>query len=516
MVVILLACVEDDTGAEPVAVDVTEHGAVSCDDDRSSVVFDREELPGASDGMAAYMYRYQFGAAGIVAADFDDNGWVDLFFPEVGPDRLFLNGEGGLMESELPVDDDVATGGVAGDVDGDGDLDLYVTVFGGPNRLLAWNDGFSAVESGAEGGGYHAAGAAMADLDSDGDLDLLALNHRDDEALGEGLLAGDMPPGHPSELWFNDGSGHSTAADIGEALSGEGTYPFAGGFHDLDGDGDDDLYAVNDFGHEASPNVALVNDAGELSPVAGLDVALYGMGLGANDLDGDGIVDLAMSSWGELLLLESQSGWANTAAARGLYPVGDDRLLAWGLDLADLDNDGDLDLPVNFGFLMMPEDFAEELEETRALVNPESQRDALYLNEGGSFTEVSETWGVADDGIGRGVLAVDLDRDGTLDLVKRELDGAPIVYTSRCVREAWLVVDLRWSNPNTRAVGARVEVDGQYRWVRAGGTSFASAGPAEVHFGLGERTEAEVRVTWPDGEESVATVATRQRVTVSR
>jgi len=514
--VILLGCAGDDTGEAAAAVEVVEHGAVTCEDDRSGAVFDRAELPGPSDGMAAYMYRYQFGAAGVVAADFDDDGWIDLFFPEVGPDRLFLNGEGGLQESALPEDDDVATGGVAGDVDGDGDLDLYVTVFGGPNRLLLWDDGFSQAESGAEGGGYHAAGAAMADLDGDGDLELLSLNHRDDEALGEGLLAGDMPPGHPSELWFNDGSGGYTPGDIGEALSGSDTYAFAGGFHDLDGDRDDDLYAVNDFGYEAGPNVALANDGGELSPMAGLDVALYGMGLGANDLDGDGIVDLAMSSWGVLMLLESGSGWANTAAARGLYPVGDDRLLAWGLDLADLDNDGDLDLPVNFGFLMMPEDFAAELEDTRALVNPTSQRDALYLNEEGSFSEVSEAWGVADAGIGRGVIAVDLDRDGTLDLVKRELDGAPIVYTSRCVDEAWLVVDLRWSSPNTRAVGAKIEVGDQSRWVRAGGTSFASAGPPEVHFGLGDDSEARLRVTWPDGLVSEATVATRQRVTLSR
>ena len=124
--------------------------------------------------------------------------------------------------------------------------------------------------------------------------------------------------------------------------------------------------------------------------------------------------------------------------------------------------------------------------------------------------------------MGRGLLAVDLDRDGWVDLVKRDLNGPSTVHWARCGDAVWLEVSLRQGGFNRNAVGARVEVEAlghhHVRSIRAGGTSFASAGPPYAHTGLGRATHVDrVQVTWPDGERSVLVdLDVNQHITITR
>jgi hypothetical protein len=245
-------------------------------------------------------------------------------------------------------------------------------------------------------------------------------------------------------------------------------------------------------------------DAGGSSG-AGFDLAFAGMGVGIADLNGDEIPDFLQSSWREISLLVSRGGfWVEEAEARSLavdYEFGGPRqIFGWGAELADIDNDGDDDGIVNFGYW---ETYAEVFE----------QRDALFLqDDAGHFSDVAPEWGLDDPEYNRGLLVADLNDDGLLDLVKRRLNGGSPMHLSRCDDSNWIRVRPRMPGPNTHAIGGRVRVvAGDRVWTRTltvGGTSMYTTGPAEVHIGLGdvERVDA-VEIVWPGGA-----VSTLERV----
>ncbi len=198
--------------------------------------------------------------------------------------------------------------------------------------------------------------------------------------------------------------------------------------------------------------------------------------------------------------------WVESSASMGLMAAqGAGRSVAWGGDLADLDNDGHLDAVFTYGGV-----FGEAY--------PKAQPNELFHNRGdGSFEPVGDLWGWNEQNVGRGAIAVDVNNDGWLDLVDRELGGVVTVSTAACDARAWLKIRLHdEARPNSRAVGAKVVVvageERQVRWVTAGSRSYCSGGPPEVHFGLGALEAIDrIEVLWPTGEERVYEgVATRQ------
>ncbi|HND29944.1 MAG TPA: CRTAC1 family protein [Myxococcota bacterium] len=531
MLLLLLACTSsktDDSGTSLAGITLGQ--PVVCKDPsaREEAPFDRVTLAGEIVGEQPNDAG-QYDGAGIAAADFDGDGFLDLFLPNTGEDQLYLGGlEGRLRNADdrLPaaaLESDRSTGTATADVDGDGDLDLFLADQGGaPEIWLNEGGSFVVADTGLIDEGLHGVSGSFGDMDADGDLDLFVLNHYEGPELHDGMMAGHMEVGHPDRLYRNEGGGHFV--DISDQLPAEllgDSYTLVAGWYDIDGDDVSELYVVNDFGSYSVPNRMLRREGEAMVPMAasaGLDVPVFGMGLGVGDLNDDGIPDFAVSSWDQMVLLVSMGDrWFDTAQARGFVPQGDDRHVAWGVVLADLDNDGDLDAPVSFGQLQMPEEVRQEVENELHLGNPLVQRDALYIQGAdGNFTEEAEAWGVADTGVGRGTLAVDIDRDGWLDLVKRDILGPTNVYHARCGAESWLEVGF-----DSPAVGARVEVSAEgktwRRWIGAGSEGFASGSPMEAHFGLGDVEQVDLLVHWPDGAETVyPDIGTRRRVVVSR
>jgi hypothetical protein len=461
-----------------------------------------------------------YASAGITAVDLNGDDWTDLYLGSSQVHRLLLSrGPGVWVEQNSglpPVAGRLVVGAIPADYDADGDQDLYLLVLHGPNALWQ-NDGagrFTDVTA-AAGLGLEAEDtvhATWADLDGDLDLDLVVSNHWEGPHLAEFIETGVWLPAHPNRVYLSDGDGTFTEVTDQLPAPARDGYSFVEVAVDLDEDGLPELYSVNDFGRFATPNVLARRAATgwELaSTPTGLDLALFGMSASVGDLNGDGRWDLAMSSWGELAVVETDTNgdFYRSDRSRGLT-LSIEQETAWGSALQDLDNDGDLDLAVTMGPIVGDPETEEEAAAAYGVRHVEDQPDGLWIQgEDGWFTDEAPAWGFDRRGIGRGLLAVDLDLDGTLDLIRREVDGPTRVEQGVCGENNGLVLSLRQSGPNPDAIGAviEVEVGGRVhrRRVHAGGEGMATGGPPEVHVGLGDATAADaVRVRWPDGERS--------------
>ncbi len=466
---------------------------------------------------------------GLTVVDFDQDGQYDIFLPNLGPDQLFMGEGDGIWRNET---DDLfglrfhrTTGSVAADVDGDGTPDLVTINRGNPNRLYRNNGSgrFDVVDgAGFQDLGLGSIGGSFGDLDLDGDLDLFICAHFNGPT--EGWDQENPWPADASELYENLGDGTFLSRSDALPQAAHDGYSYACGLHDLDADGRLDLYFVNDFGSRVVPNRAYRNTTKgstwnfeDVSEETGLGVEVFGMGLGVGDLNGDTLPDLLITSWDDLALLESAADgtWYESSASRGLSVDVGVSDVGWGAELEDLDNDGDLDALIAYGYL--------EGDDEVGLLNPVSQKNALFVQgENGLFQEDAAAWGLDDGGVNRGFVLVDLDRNGFLDLVSRDLLGPAKIRMARCNASNWLAVRLDQGGWNGAAIGARIELTTamgtQVRWIRAGGTNLSSSGPPVVHFGLGEQEQVDkLRIVWPDGAETgILQVGTRQVLRVHR
>lgn len=444
---------------------------------------------------------------GIAVVDLDDDGvfeivaarqdTVDVYHRDVTP---------AWREEILRVDHGLRDGffGVsAADYDGDWDLDLYVTEYPGGGRLLA-NDGLGHLTdvtamAGVGGpAGHHSTSATWGDLDRDGDLDLVVAGHGFVDEDGTTPIE-QFEGADPTLLFLNRGDG--TFEDATSLLPDEvqDDYTFMVSVVDLDVDGWPDLYFGNDFAGRRDPSEAVHNVGGRFSKTGldpALDVHIVGMGIGAGDVNGDGVPDVLLPGWSSLGFLVSSGGtWFEQSQSSGVTPnLGRDQDMAWGSDFGDMDNDGDVDVVVTFGYL-----------DTRFAVNDLTQPAALFVQESpNQFRDRALDWGVADRDPTRGLVVVDLNRDGWLDLARASASTRVWLNESRCGDRSWLRVELAQDGMNRHGIGAKVQLrsDGRVmtRWVNAGGTGYGSSGPPEVYFGLDDDEVVEqLQVTWPDG-----------------
>jgi enediyne biosynthesis protein E4 len=429
--------------------------------------------------------------AGVVVADFDGNGLPDVLLP--GPDdastRYLQQTPAGWTDAtdQLPSVFLGAIGGSAADFDGDLDLDVLVTSFDRCSLLI--NDGSGVFSDGTAAAGLFAEGLAAVtsswgDVDGDDDLDLVLGTWWEDAKYG--------PVGAPgTSLHLNRGDGTFEDASYllpVDVLAGR---VFSTELVDLDGDLLPELFSIHDAGGTSSGLFWNVGATWRRDAVFATTVP--GMGVAIGDVNGDGVVDVLETSYGALSLLRSVSGrWVEAAFASGLVPDvdGAGQEIGWGAALQDLDNDADLDAFVVFGAW-------EELP------GAEAQPDALFLaDDAGIYTDVGVEWGLGDPSAGRGAVLADLDRDGWLDIIRRNVDAPATVHVQNPGEEAWVGVRLHQPGPNPDAIGARITVEvgetQQVRWISAGSGMF-SGGPPDAFVGLADAERIDrIEVLWPD------------------
>jgi hypothetical protein len=311
------------------------------------------------------------------------------------------------------------------------------------------------------------------------------------------------------------------------------SYTFETAWYDLNGDSYPELFFVNDFAPYRH-SVLLWNEGGTSfslgdSSCNGFLQGIFAMGFAVGDLNGDRVPDSIVTSYKDIGVLVSLASanpscnatepylWIESSASAGIevrVDAGDNQQsYGWGTELADFDNDADLDAVIGYGWW------------SSYPANHEDQPDNLYLNDGdGTFTDhsIDPLWNLADRSATRGVLAADLNHDGWMDLLKRDLMGPTLLRIANCGASPWVEVALAMPAPNTHAVGARIDltVGGvtQTRWIESGSRSLYVGGPPEAHFGLGTaETIDRLEITWPDGEISrFFALSARQRYTISR
>ena len=185
-------------------------------------------------------------------------------------------------------------------------------------------------------------------------------------------------------------------------------------------------------------------------------------------------------------------------------------LLKWGVQFADMDNDGWLDIVQANGHVYPEVD-------DHKLGLSYRQPLSLFRNRNGTFKDVGAVSGPAFETLetSRGLATGDLNNDGALDIVVQNLDAKPWVIMSPGPSGNWLLLDLKGAGSNRRGVGARITLrvgsSTQIREVKSGG-SYQSHCDLRVHFGVGtERIVDELRIRWPSG-----VIQTMTKVTVNQ
>ena len=490
-------------------------------------------------------------AGGGALFDMDADGDLDAYLVQGGslkggglpgpPNQLFRNAGGGYFENVTPAsgadDRGYGMGVAAGDYDNDGDTDLYLTNVG--ENVLLQNVGegrFSDVTVSAgvgdEGCG---ASAAFLDFDADGDLDLFASNYvgwsisaerECASALGKPdyCLPGIYDAPTPDLLYRNEGDGSfvDVSGDSGiRGARGNGLGVVCG---DFDGDGRTDIFVANDgrmnhlwlnqgggkFSEEALLRGCALDHSGQVKA---------GMGVSADDLDGNGFLDLLVVN----LRHETDSFFRNqgdyftdaTAAvglAWGGYPF-----TRFGVGIHDFDNDGLPDIFEVNGRV-------EQNNIQRYSGDPFAEPNLLFRGRPGPrFEEVDPMGGTAQPLVATSRAAAfgDVDNDGGVDVLVVNRDApAYLLYNTVTGRGNWIV--FRVLNPHgSDALGAEVSFEvgneGRRREVRSA-YSYLAANDPRVHFGLGLASGVEqVAVRWPDGHrENFGAFAVNQIVTLQR
>ncbi len=441
-------------------------------------------------------------AIGQAWGDYDRDGWVDFYVTDTkGPNSLFRNNGDGTFSrpaiAEMVALPQSFSGGASfADYDNDGWLDLYVVNWG--QNILFHNDagrGFTDVTTRAGvGGDANSQTASWGDYDNDGWLDLYVANWACYPRCGR------PSQGDSDRLYHNNGDG--TFTDVTPLLQGH-TYGagFVASFTDYDNDGDQDIYLVNDEFLFPIGNKLWRNDGpgcdghcfSEVSSEAKADTQVMGMGLATADYDNDGDFDFYFSNAGPMTLLQNDGDgtFADVAELAGVdVPDG----IAWGAAALDYNNDGWQDLYLAVMTTATHEGIA---------ANP------LFHNNGdGTFSRVSSGSGAGDVGPTMGIATADFDNDGWVDLLLGNKDhGYSLLrnQTGAQTNNHWFSLELVGGGPvNRDAVGTRVTIrtaDGQTQMREVqNGSSLGAGNELTLHFGLGPAVSIdELTIHWPDG-----------------
>lgn len=532
--------------------------------------------------------------AGAAVGDIDGDGYPDLFLASVEQPAVLYRNVGGFRFEDVTAASGVrldsgSVGAVFADVEGDGDADLLVGTHGGPVTLWT-NDGngrfTDATTASGLTGGYAATTLTLADVEGDGDLDLYVATYKARNALdtyppqqrafdqvvtktASGFAVKpewqaeyrivDRPDlggivrsqrADPDLFFLNDGTGRFARAPIvgprfrdedGKPITQEpDLFTLAARFYDVNGDAVPDLYVCNDF---EDPDQFWLGDGQggfRLAPRSALTMTSNTcMSVDFGDVDRDGTVDIFTADMLSPTRAARQTGIpTHTPLPKGIGATGDrpqwmrnmlhvnrgDGSWAqladfagvaatdwtWGSAFVDVDLDGFEDLitvnghrwdirdadtfdRIRNSFPRVPWD--EEQQEFPRLA---TRSIAMRNNGDVTFTAMPGGWGVGDvDAISQGVALADFDLDGDLDLVVTRLDAPAVVYRNEA-RAPRIAVRLTGA-----AVGALVTLHGgpvatQSREITAGG-HYLSGGEQLLTFAAHADSLHALTVRWRDG-----------------
>jgi hypothetical protein len=468
--------------------------------------------------------------------DYDNDGWMDIYLVNSGPSDFYTpktpiknalyrnNGDGSFTDVTEKAGvacgqmGHFGMGAAAADYDGDGWQDLYVTNYG--RNVLFHNSGNGIFKDVTDDAGVSAPNwstcATWFDYDNDAKLDLFVSSFVQYSGTGT-IFCGDNRIGRryycvprvfkprPSFLFHNEGGGKfadvSTDTGIAKALGKS----FGAVATDVNNDGLMDLFVAND----TVANFLFVNkgkskfeEVGLVSGVAYSDsgAARSGMGVDAADFDGDGWQDLFVANIDQELfsLYQNQKDMTFIDNPGEIAPA--TRLLSgWGSKFFDYDNDGDPDLILANGH---PDDMIE----VQSLRVKYKEPLLLFENVNGKYKNVSSISGpvFSKDFPARGLSAGDYDNDGDLDILIINNGEAPILLRNDGGnRNNWIGLQLVSTRSNPGAVGAIITwaAEGVKRSrLKIGGGSFLSSHDPREILGVGKATTIDnVEIKWPSG-----------------
>ncbi len=470
------------------------------------------------------------GAA--AAGDFDGDGWVDLFVTRLdASDILFRNLGGETAPGETILFQDVSesagfsmvanTNGAAwADIDNDGDLDLYVTALESTRFYLYENNGDGTFTENAV-----ARGAAL-ESETEHSGQSVAFGDYDRDGWLDfhttewGISRDDPSIENHSVLMRNLGPespGHFENVTVVAGVemdTGDTLYGFASNFTDLDNDGWLDLAVTSDY---KTAKLFWNNGDGTFhdgTNEAKVNQASSAMGSAIGDFDGNGFLDWYVTSIHDNRLYLNQGDRTFVDKAETLGV--DDGSWGWGTSFIDMENDGDKDIVMTNGWFYPTFDAAGN-----TVYTVDNMK--LWRNDSDVMTDVGIEFGITDPGEGKGLLSFDYDRDGDLDLFVANNASTPALYRNDIDSgNDWLQVELEGMSSNKRGIGAKVwlyPTNGDERFLEeVGGKShFLGQSEALAHFGLGSNSTGVVRlvIEWPSGiRQIVEKVERNQRVKV--
>ena len=496
-----------------------------------------------ANGESSEKFLIEAMGGGVAFLDFDGDGLLDLFFvtggetpksPRSSPPRnaLYRNLGNGKFEdvaekAGLERISFYGMGVTVADFDNDGYPDLYIT--GYPSCALFHNnrDGtFTDIteKAGVKNAGKWAASAVWIDYDRDGHLDLFVSNYvkfsyndsRRCEYKGERTYCAQTAyeGDHPT-LYHNNGDG--TFTDVTEQAGLAKLVGRALGVVSIDvnDDGWPDLFVARD----ASPNLLLINKRNGTFEDAALDAevalsadgaARAGMGVDAGDVNGDGRPDFIVTNFNDeqhtLFLNPGKFPFREATRESGLAAL-TRFYVGWGAHFIDYDNNGNLDLVLANGHIN------PVIEKTRMDVLYQ-EPPLLLANDGhGVFRNVKEQAGPIFRGryLGRGLALGDYDNDGGVDIVLTRLNDTPLLLHNNIGHEKnWIGIELQGTKSNRDAIGARLTLTAGgrklIRWI-TGGASYLSSHDRRVVFGLGDAPAGPMKldVRWPNGNSQTVT-----------
>ena len=471
--------------------------------------------------------------AGCAFLDYDNDGWLDIYFVNSGPsdfftpttplkNALYRNNRDGTFTD---VTDKAGVAGgkfgmgvAAADFDGDGYVDLYITNYG--SNILYRNNGNGTFTDVTDKAGVAAPGwstcATWFDFDNDGKLDLFVSSFvfydksqnplcTDATLQRRYYCVPRLFKPTPSRLFRNNGNG--TFADVSKQ-SGIADSPgksFGAVATDVNNDGLMDLFVAND----TMPNFLFLNKGDGKFEEIGLAAGVAygeagrprsGMGVDAADYDGDGWQDLFVANIDhEFFSLYHNDKELIFTDQPGEIAPSTHLLSGWGLKFLDYDNDGDPDLFLVNGH---PDDMIE----SRIARVRYKEPLLLFENTGKGFKDVSATAGAVFSKIfsGRGMAVGDFDNDGDLDVLVSNNGEPPLLLRNQGGnKNNWVGLNLVATKSNSAAVGAVItwQAGGvkRTRLHTGGGSYLSSHDPREI-LGLGTASKIDaIEIRWPSG-----------------